>query len=71
MRNYLVYKIYFDNDCDACPQIYILGLYKEKYKADEICTKDVCRRTFCQEIDTNKECYIPLLWIVNKTHYTK
>ena len=61
MKNYLVYKISFDSDFESCPQVYFLGLYKEKYKADEICAKDICKNTFCKEIDTNKECYIQLL----------
>ena len=61
MTNYLIYKTYFDSDLDDCPQVYFLGLYKEKSKADEICTKDICGRTFCQEIDTDKEYFIQLL----------
>ena len=61
MKNYLVYKISFDSDFDACPQIYFLGLYKEKSKADEICAKDICKNTFYWEIDTNKEYFMQLL----------
>jgi hypothetical protein len=61
MKSYFVYKISFDFcDFDTCPQVYFLGLYKDKSKAYEICTKDICKNTFCKEIDTNKECYIQL-----------
>ena len=61
MKHYLIYKISFDSDFDACPQIYFLGLYKEKYKAHEICTKDACKNTFYKEIKTNKEYFMQLL----------
>ena len=60
MKSYLVYKISFDSDFDNCPQIYILGLYKEKNKAIEICTKDICKNTFYKQINNDKECFIQL-----------
>ena len=61
MKSYFVYKISFDNDFESCPQVYFLGLYKEKSKAYEICTKDICKNTFCKEIDINKEYFMQLL----------
>lgn len=54
MKSYFVYKISFDSDFESCPQIYLLGLYKEKSKAEEICTKDICKILFIGKLIQTK-----------------